>query len=454
MESKLRDLAKRRGISSEWTHRENSNPRTFPNILMILVDDLGYGDTSNAGRTDIDYRMWPCDLGGVLTPNLERMAARGTIMTNFHAAAPVCSPSRVSFLTSLYPSRLGALNAFELGWVMTQRNGFLPQIPTGPEILREYGYYTGHSGKWHLGGMREEQRKQRVYNNTCIWPGPNQHGFQDYISELDGPEKILSDREANDAIRMIKQMTSLDREQPWYIQTWFNAPHGPWELLPSGEELYSKYYNVTYKSMISAMDASIGRLLNTLEELDIEENTLVVFASDNGPENGAGNSGPYQQRKRLLMEGGVRVPAIWQWKNTIPAGQESRAWSASVDLFPTFLEASGIPIPGHVQWDGVSLLSALLHPSSLQSQDNTGADNIGNAERNQSQCRRLESSEPTVTKIRYGRGKLHDRKVSFSNDADYNRRLFLWHKDTEVPVPWEPGFYIEITALITKANAK
>ena len=183
--------------------------------------------------------------------------------------------------------------------------------------------------------------------------------------------------------------------------------------------------------MISAMDASIGRLLNTLEELDIEENTLVVFASDNGPENGAGNSGPYQQRKRSLMEGGVRVPAIWQWKNTIPAGQESRAWSASVDLFPTFLEASGIPIPDHVQWDGVSLLSALVHPSSLQSQDNTGADNIGNAERNQSQCRRLESSEPTVTKIRYGRGKLHDRKVSFSNDADYNRRLFLWHKDTD-----------------------
>ena len=225
--------------------------------------------------------------GGILTPNLEKMAAQGVTLTNFHTASPVCSPSRVSIMTGLYPWRLGALNAFELGRD-NQRNMYLPQITTGAEILRQHGYYTGHSGKWHMGMFREEYRRKRVLGDECMHPGPNQHGFEDYISELDGPEsarftflhsgqsnlhlegykyllkndvpmptypsdsdthytktsssengdnyqnppEVLSDREANDAIRMIEKVHQSNSEQPWFLQVMFNAPHSPWTTIP------------------------------------------------------------------------------------------------------------------------------------------------------------------------------------------------------------------------------
>jgi arylsulfatase A-like enzyme len=277
MESKISTMRKRRNFQA-W---DESNPEVKnlmdsfngthhggkrPNILLILADDLGYGDLSvKPFVTDFDPMLWPCVEGGILTPQLERMARQGVIMTNFHASAPVCSPARTSIMTGLYPWRMTAMNAFELGRDLSQRNGFLPQIPTTPEILREYGgYYTVHSGKWHLGGMREEQRKDRVYKDDCSRPSPNQHGFEEYISELDGPEsprytfllrnanlhtqgyrhllkddvpmpivenkqekeQVLSDREADDAILYMKEQQKLRPNQPWFMQVWFNAPHG------------------------------------------------------------------------------------------------------------------------------------------------------------------------------------------------------------------------------------
>lgn len=169
-------------------HTQLANRTRMPNILLILADDLGYGDLSVHPFTERKTADWPCSEGGILTPHLERMARNGAVMTNFHSAAPVCSPSRVAVLTGLYPWRLGALNAFELGQDLSQRNGFLPQYSTGPEILRGAGYYTAHSGKWHLGGMREEMRVRRARADDCTRPGPNQAGFERYISELDGPE--------------------------------------------------------------------------------------------------------------------------------------------------------------------------------------------------------------------------------------------------------------------------
>lgn len=186
---------------------KHPNKKNYPNILFILADDLGYGDLSVNPFTEKDTRGWPCSEGGILTPNLEKMARNGAILTNFHSASPVCSPSRVAILTSLYPWRLGALNAFELGQDLSQRNGFLPQVPTGPKVLRNNGYFTAHSGKWHLGGMREEQRLKRVKDDNCVHPSPNQAGFEHYVSELDGPESgrytfMLPQRSLHSQVRM------------------------------------------------------------------------------------------------------------------------------------------------------------------------------------------------------------------------------------------------------------
>ncbi len=478
--------------------QQNSSIGRPPNILMILADDLGFGDLSvfpfiskpfdsgpqngikglkhdlDRDRTDINWHTWPCTGGGgILTPNLERMAANGVVMSNFHSASPVCSPSRVAVLTGLFPWRLGALNAFELGQQLSQRNGFLPQIPTGPEILRQHGYFTGHSGKWHLGGMREEQRVQRTMNDNCEKPSPNQHGFETYVSELDGPEsprytfllknsqlhsrgyryllnddvpmpisetpEVLSDREALDAVKMIKAITAADPDQPWYIQTWFNAPHGPWEVLPSGEQVYSQRYNVPqdfwknftcgnsrlhesrewqYKTMVSAMDASIGLLLDAIDSLGLAENTIIVFHSDNGPEVGAGQSGPYKERKRSLLEGGIRVPSIWQWKGHFKAGTATDVWAANVDLFPTFLDAARLPKPANVKWDGLSLLDA-LKLAHAQSNDTSAAF--------KSELQQHDSPH----RPHHGN---HSHALGDHNTHGYSllsKRLFLWHKDTE-----------------------
>jgi arylsulfatase A-like enzyme len=330
-------------------------------------------------------------------------------------------------MTGVSPWRLGALNAFELGQDLSQRNGFLPQVTTIAEILRENGYYTFLSGKWHLGGMREEFRVDRVNHSSCQNPGPSQHGYEEYISELDGPESprytfnliessdtlradnlhthghrylyrddipvpledgnrgflspwptnkeysypsvpgtlkayeelssryypfkgdpnpnprdpshqyVLSDREAMDALEFMRRHQAAEPDQPWFVEVSFNAPHGPWERLDAGENVYDEMLGVSkshwdghkctwrgheeklvgtklwkYKTMISAMDRSLGLLLSGLEELGLEKDTFVIFTSDNGPEQGAGTAGRYKQSKRSLQEGGIRVPAFFQ----------------------------------------------------------------------------------------------------------------------------------------------
>jgi arylsulfatase A len=436
MEAKISAMRDRRQYqrwnSSNPVVAENILKKNRPNILFILADDLGYGDLSvQPFTTPYDANQWPCTEGGILTPRLEQMASEGVILTNFHAAAPVCSPSRAALMTGLYSWRLNAMNAFEVSKEdLTQLNGFLPQVPTTAELLREQGYFTAHSGKWHIGGMREENRKQRAQGDDCTVPGPNQHGFEEYISALDGPESprysflnkngglhlmghrhrikndvpmpivemegvaqhTLSDYEAGDAVAFMQQAAKLHPGQPWFIQVWFNAPHGPYDLLLSGEQVYSERYNKThadwvrhkcrnsrgqaesldnhrwrYKTMVSAMDRSIGMLLDAVKSLGLEEKTLIVFTSDNGPEDYTGTGGIFREGKRSLLEGGVRVPAICKWKGVIPERTQSSVFAAHTDLLPTFLAAAQVSAPKDLSFDGLSLLHVLTKAAPVPS---------------------------------------------------------------------------------------
>jgi len=475
--------------------KDNNNNDNRPNILFILADDLGYGDlsvdpfifNSNSNNKSQHYfdPNYPCDGNtNIFTPNLERMALKGTILTNFHSASPVCSPSRVSIMTSLFPFRINALNAFELGnFDLTQRNGYLPQFPTGPEIFRGAGYYTAHSGKWHMGGMREVIRSDRANKNICLIPGPNQHGFEEYISALDGPESprytfllqpenslhtqgyrhrikddvpmpmddndlkstILSDVEAADAINLIKKHKKKNPNQPWFVQVWFNAPHSPWEVVPSGEDFYSKKYNKTadywksfkcpdksmlheqrswqYRTMVTGMDKSIGMLLDAIEDMGEESKTLIVFTSDNGPEAGAGSAGPFQGRKRSLKEGGIRVPAILQWVGTIPGGKKVNQWASTIDLLPTFMEAAKIRKPSFIEWDGLSFYSSIL-----------------------------KLNKDTTTDSSYQLMKNWFTGSTTTTNQHYSR-VFLWHKVTELNYKEEPpnksaGHYQQVKVIV------
>ena len=351
------------------------------------------------------------------------------------------------------------------------------------EIFREAGYFTAHIGKWHLGGMREEQRLARL-KGKCNRPGPNQHGFEEYVSMLDGPDSprykllhhqsllhteghkyflrndrpmkpppnndgsimVLSDSEANEAIRILKEGVTQRPNKPFFMQVWFNAPHSPWQLLPTGQSIYNKtigydlfsnfseykcngekLFNTKewkYKSMVTAMDISIGRILDTLTELKLDENTLVIFTSDNGFERGAGAAGFFREGKRSLMEGGVRVPCIWLWKGIVPANHTVSYWGAQTDLIPTFLEAAGISKPQNFVSDGISLLPILLS--------------------NNKKLNKKKKNFYLKDKLSIG------KKLSSS-------RLYLWHRDTE-PYDGYDGRvnsagYIDNVKVITKGHS-
>lgn len=229
------------------------------NILLILADDLGYGDTSVA----------PFIGSGILTPNLQKMASRGAVLTNFHASATTCTPSRAAILTGMYPWRLGIKAVFEYGAKTHNRDDWLLQVPTVPMIFSEASYNTFHSGKWHLGGMRNDDFDMRTLaakplgtkgGKRCPHPGPNQQGFQNYVSVLDGPgsprqnhlqieDKLYSEGcqhllhndkpitpemfnitgylsycEAQHAMRAMTN--SVKESKPFYVHLWFHAPHG------------------------------------------------------------------------------------------------------------------------------------------------------------------------------------------------------------------------------------
>ncbi|CAM9672829.1 unnamed protein product, partial [Ectocarpus fasciculatus] len=348
-----------------------------PNVLLILADDLGYGDTS----------VPPFVGTGIKTPELEKMAKRGLTMTNFHAAAPICSPSRASIVTGLFSWRVGIAGVYEYGKKdgRTNRNDWMNHMPTSAMAFRDAGYYTAHVGKWHLGGMRQTDVDERLQHKQCSHPGPNQHGFTEYVSMTEGPDdprqgpvmqrgamlhtmggknllrnELKSNCEAQEAIRIMKQ--TKDNNMSFYMHVWFEQPHGPWNLMPGftdwygGPRLNRGSRMDCFKTMVSAMDESVGRILKALHDLDLEEDTIVLFTSDNGPEINAGTTAGFKNRKRFLHEGGLRVPAIWQWPGHIEPGIKIADFGVGVDIYPTFLEAAGVKKPEHVKLDGLSLL--------------------------------------------------------------------------------------------------
>ena len=470
-------LAEAAVVFNEAAGSKPKDPKRPVNILMILADDLGYGDTS----------VRPFEGSGIATPELEKMAARGAIMTNFHTAAATCTPTRSSILTGMYPWRSGIKAVYEYGSPTSNRNDWLPLLPTSAMAFRDANYKTGHSGKWHLGGMRNDDLDMRYTpaeylskrNSTmrrCPHPGPNQQGFDEYVSVLDGPgaprqndlqtksilysqgctallrndvhigrlngsdTETLSDCEARHAIRMMKE--SVQSKTPFFIHLWFHAPHGPWEKLPGFEKLYPDLSNaqndklpfcasnhgalyckstdekrveranrevmVKYQTMVSAMDRSIGMVLSSLKAMGIEEDTLVIFTSDNGPEkmtpgDPAGTAGGFRGMKRNIYEGGIRVPAIWQWIGTIPMGSTIPNFGITTDLFPTFLDAAGLKPPSTVKLDGKSLLPLLVSNTKMKKR-----------------------------KRKNGKKKLSERIAMWHNDWEGPRSSAIWIYDFKI----------------------
>ncbi|MEZ5400021.1 MAG: sulfatase-like hydrolase/transferase [Bryobacteraceae bacterium] len=347
------------GASGAAALAQNRRP---PNIVFLFADDLGWGDLPSFGRRGrVAHGGWIQD-GDPKTPNLDRMAAEGTRFTQFYVASPVCSPSRAGIMTGFFPARTGIhdyLGTPELNKRRGVSNSLDPKTGTLTRMLQKAGYATGHFGKWHLSSGPEA-------------PTPEAYGIDRYDACLSGPDGRVRSSEtiADRVIGFAEQ----HRAQPFYINAWLYDPHSP--LHPT-EEMMAPYADLSpkwgdqkgamqvYYGVLTNMDRHIGRILDSLDRMGLAENTLFVFASDNGPESGlipftshyggAGSAGPFRGLKRSLYEGGIRTPFIARWKGATPAGRVNNDTVLSgVDFLPSFARLAGLDAPADVDGEDLS----------------------------------------------------------------------------------------------------
>lgn len=320
------------------------------NVVFILADDLGWDDLSCYGNRR--FR----------TPNLDRLAAEGTLFTHYYQAGSVCSPTRAALMTGKYPAELRIHGHLATPQQNAQRgmpNYLDPAVPTLPQILRRAGYKTIHVGKWHLGRPADAPEGLSLYGFDVARWIDCRAGDRNLWNVEERPHAA---RELIDAA--IEEIEALQGE-PFYCQIWFNDPHAP--LAPSADQMkpfrgqtpdgFTSPFMV-YAATLVEMDRQIGRLLERLQELGLTERSLIIFSSDNGPEdidigNAAwsayGSAGPFRGRKRSLYEGGIRVPLIIRGP-TVPAGRvDDRSVICGVDFLPTICELAGVEVPQDIR---------------------------------------------------------------------------------------------------------
>jgi arylsulfatase A-like enzyme len=330
-----------------------------PNVLVILVDDLGYGDLSSYGATDL------------ATPHIDRLVERGVRMSRFYANCPVCSPTRASLLTGCYPDCVGVP-----GVIRTHsRNswGYLaPDAALLPAVLKKGGYRTAMFGKWHLGLGEPNLPNLRGFDFFHGFLGDMMDDY--YHHRRHGVNYMRRNRQTIDpeghATDLFTQwtcdwLTQHRADAPFFIYLAYNAPHSP--IQPPDDWLAryrAKHPNVPEKraklaALIEHLDDGIGRVIACLEETGHARNTLVLFTSDNGGSlpHGA-NNGPLAGGKQDMLEGGIRVPMCAVWPDHIKPGSRSDRVALTMDLFPTICEAAGARFDAPI--DGRSILPTLL----------------------------------------------------------------------------------------------
>ncbi len=375
------------GCSFVTAETETKPPR--PNVVFILADDVGVNDLSLYGSTFFE------------TPNIDRLAKRGMKFTQAYSASPLCSPTRASIMTGLFPARIGitapdchlpkavldkhlvasaAPNQKALSAESITR--FDTSYYTLAEAFKANGYTTAHFGKWHLG--------PEPYS-------PFEHGFDIDIPHTQQPSPLgagffypfpvwkdhgkpgdnLEDLLADEAVKFIDE----HKEKPFFLNYWSFQAHSPWQAKDQQIDKYrakvdpkSLQRNPVYAGMVETLDEVVGRLVDALEKAKVLDNTVIIFTSDNGPYFIANkehmpaefhqvpvtSAHPFRQGKGTIYEGGTRVPLVVSWPGKVKPGSESNAMIQSTDFFPTFSEMLHLELPADVHFDGTSLRSTLV----------------------------------------------------------------------------------------------
>ncbi|MBW0171971.1 MAG: sulfatase family protein [Hydrogenophaga sp.] len=347
-----------------------------PNLIYIVCDDLGYADLGCYGGREAEF--------GAVSPNIDRLAAGGVKFTQGYANSPVCSPTRFALITMRYQYRLrGAMeepiNSRSKG---STTLGLPPEVPTLPSLLKKAGYHTALIGKWHLGYPPSFGPRRSGYDEFFgIMAGGvdyfthcSSSGEHDLYIDEDEHHEVgyLTDVLSQRAVDHVHQRAADAKAgKPFLLSLHYTAPHWPWETRDDAHVASDVAKNLfhlhggdvnTYRRMIHHMDEGIGKLMAALREEGLEENTLVVFTSDNGGERFSDNW-PLVGGKMDLTEGGIRVPWIAHWPAAIPAGTVSTQHCMTMDWSATMLEAGGGQADPDWPLDGVSLLNVLREPA-------------------------------------------------------------------------------------------
>ena len=343
--------------------RSSAAPRRKPNVILFYSDDQGYADLGCFGSKDIK------------TPHLDALAAMGARLTDYYSAAPVCSPSRAALLTGLTPQRAGVPGNVRAGKDVV---GLPGDRVTIAKVCKQAGYATAVFGKWHLGTAKASYPLGQgfdeylchhygcisFYTHIFSWDrrlGPV-HDLWRNGTEIHEDGTYMTDIITREALRFIGQ----HKAEPFFLYLPYNAPHYPMEAPKKWMDLYEgmETNRRPYAAMISCLDDSVGQIVAKIQELGLLEDTLLVFASDNGPSNEVrtkvdpkgpqpGSSGPFRGSKFSVLEGGIRMPFIAAWKGRIAPGTVSSVPAIAMDVLPTIAEAIGAKPPADLE--GTSL---------------------------------------------------------------------------------------------------
>ena len=336
---------------------------TPPNIVFLFADDLGWGDLSCYGN------------GKITTSALDQLAKEGTLFTDFYVAGPACSPSRAAIMTGQFPARnriFGAISDSERNAERGMPNSLDSSLIMLTDILKSVGYVTGHFGKWHLGHVSPEDYGLDVFRTTFISNTSNSDPI-----DISSPEARPSCTRQilDEALTFIE----VNRDQLFFTNIWLSDVHAT--LNPSLEQLeYTNHLQSSkvdfygaaqvYYAALLEMDRQIGRFVDALDQLGLRDSTLIIFSSDNGPEDyqireaahsGVGSTGPFRGRKRSIYEGGIRVPFILRWPGNVPADKVNYTSVVNgVDFLPTLSKLAGAEVPNGLLLDGEDMSDVWL----------------------------------------------------------------------------------------------
>lgn len=347
--------------------KENDNP----NIVLIVADDLGYGDLNLYGTKHIN------------TPNIDALSKQGVVFSDFHSNGAVCSPTRAALLSGYYQQRVGIDGVVKAKG--DRHKGMDPDVITIADELKQHGYYTGMFGKWHLGYDKKfnpinlgfDEFNGFVSGNVDYHSHIDQEGHADWYSQDSLKERkgYTTDLITEDAVGFIRK----NAKRPFFLYLPYETPHYPYQDRDSKADRFvgakprvdfpikgsGKNHELTYAKMIEILDEGIGRLVQELEEKGVMDNTIIFFCSDNGAAS-VGSCGGLRGTKTTVWEGGHRVPAFAVWKGQIPSSSKCNETLLTFDLYPTFLDIIGKKSIKHSNLDGVSFKRSITKNKKIK----------------------------------------------------------------------------------------